>query len=194
LTERQAKIAELAALGLSNALIASRLGLTQAVVRADLSEIYRAARCGRSCSDASRRRRKGEAMKKRLAALVTIGLFVTGTAEAGGNPIQGDPIKAKVEAPVFLGSTPACAAFRVQTRLLSVAGNVIGSSMLCVSTATFDDTRATFTVIGMLTLHLPGGRILASATFVEAFSGYPIVTQTISGLVVGGTGIYRDAS
>jgi DNA-binding NarL/FixJ family response regulator len=41
LTERQAKIAELAALGFSNARIALQLGLTPAVVRADLSEMYR---------------------------------------------------------------------------------------------------------------------------------------------------------
>jgi hypothetical protein len=133
-------------------------------------------------------------MKKRWAPLIAAALVATGTAQAGGNPIQGDPITAKVEAPIFLGATPACPEFRAHTRLLSESGAVIGSSLLCVWSVTFDEPTATLTEIGVLTLHLAGGTIVATATLVDALGGYPIVTQTISGAVVAGTGVYRGAS
>jgi hypothetical protein len=133
-------------------------------------------------------------MKMRWATVVAVALFATGTAQAGGNPIQGDPITAKVEAPIFLGATPACPAFRAHTRLLSESGAVIGSSLLCVSSVAFDEPTATLTEVGVLTLHLAGGTIVTTATLVDALGGYPIVTQTISGTVVAGTGLYLGAS
>ena len=133
-------------------------------------------------------------MKKEWVALIVGALVAAGTAQAGGNPIQGDPITVRVEAPIFIGPTPGCPAFRVHTRLLSESGTVIGSSMLCASSATFDEATATLTEVGTLTLYLPGGTILANATLADAFGGYPIVTQTVSGAVVAGTGLYLGAS
>jgi hypothetical protein len=123
-----------------------------------------------------------------LAAIALIG---AGTAQ-GGNPIQSGPIKAKVEAPAFLGPSPACAAYRVHTRLVSEAGGVIGSSSFCVASASFDEALRTQTQTGTLDLHLPGGEIVTRATIVDDFSVYPIV-QTISGTVVSGNGVYQGA-
>ena len=71
---------------------------------------------------------------------------------------------------------------------------MIGSSLLCVSSVAFDEPTATLTEVGVLTLHLAGGTIVATATLVDALGGYPIVTQTISGTVVAGTGLYLGAS
>jgi hypothetical protein len=120
-------------------------------------------------------------------------LIATGTAHAGGNPIQADPIRAKVDAPVFLGPTPECAEFRAHTRLLSEAGAVIGSSMFCVSSAPVDEIARTRTESGTLVLHLAGGEIAARATIVDYFGVYPIV-QTISGTITSGNGLYRGAT
>jgi hypothetical protein len=133
-------------------------------------------------------------MKKQWVALIAGALVAAGTAQAGGNPIQVDMITARVEAPTFLDSTPECPALRVHTRLRSKSGTVIGSSMLCVSSLAFDEATATLTELGTLMLHLPGGTIVASATLADAFGGYPVVTQTISGAVVAGTGLYLGAS
>jgi hypothetical protein len=126
--------------------------------------------------------------------LAAVCLTASGPAQAGGKPIQGDPIAAKIDAPVFLSPTPDCPAFRVHTQLLSTRGAVIGSSKFCVSSATFDEATATQTVTGTLTLHVPGGPIVANATLVEAFAGYPVVTQTISGTVIEGRGQYLGAT
>ena len=131
-------------------------------------------------------------MRKQWITLAAIALVGAGAAH-GGNPIQSDPIKAKVAAPVFLGPTPACAAFRVHTGLVSEAGAVIGASLFCVASASFDDAVGTFTETGTLELHLPGGEILTRATIVDDFSVYPIV-QTISGTVEGGKGLYLGAT
>ena len=131
-------------------------------------------------------------MRTQWISLAAIALVGTGAAQ-GGNPIQGDPIRAKVEAPVFLGSTPACAALRVQTRLVSEAGAVIGASLFCVSSASFDDRTGTLTEAGALELHLPGGEIVTRATIVDDLSVYPIV-QTISGTVGSGNGVYQGAT
>jgi hypothetical protein len=133
-------------------------------------------------------------MWRQSVALAVAALVVSGTAHAVGTPIQSDPIVAKVDGPVFLGPTSACPAGRVHTRLVSEAGRVIGSSMLCLSSAVFDEASATFTQAGALTLHLPGGTIVADATIADDFSGYPVVQQSISGTVVGGTGLYRGAT
>jgi hypothetical protein len=133
-------------------------------------------------------------MKKRWATLIAAALVATGTAQAGGNPIQGDPITAKVDAPVFLGPATGCPEGRVHTRLLSVSGAVIGSSLLCVSSVAFDEATATLTEAGVLTLYLAGGTIVTTATIIDALGGYPIVTQTISGAVLAGTGLYLGAT
>jgi hypothetical protein len=131
---------------------------------------------------------------RKVLAVVAAALTAAGIAHASGNPIQRDPITVRVDAPVFLGPTPACPQFRAHTRLLSESGAVVGSSMLCVSSVTFDESTATLTEVGILTLYLPGGTIVTTATLADTFSGYPIVTQTISGSVTAGTGIYLRAS
>jgi hypothetical protein len=131
-------------------------------------------------------------MRSKWITLAAIALVGTGTAQ-GGNPIQSNPIKAKVAAPVFLGPTPACAAYRVHTRLVSEAGVVIGASLFCVASASFNEALLTQTQAGTLELHLPGGEIVTRATIVDDFSVYPIV-QTISGTVENGNGVYRGAT
>jgi hypothetical protein len=131
---------------------------------------------------------------KKVLSVVAAALMAAEIAQASGSPIQPDPITVQVDSPVFLGPTPACPAFRAHTRLLSESSAVVGSSMLCASSVTFDEMTATQTEDGILTLHLPGGTIVANATLVDGFSGYPIVTQTISGSVTAGTGVYRGAS
>ena len=131
---------------------------------------------------------------KQVLALVVGALAAAGVAQASSTPIQLDPITVRVDAPVFLGPTPACPEFRAHTRLLSPSGAVVGSSMLCVSSVTFDESTLTMTQVGILTLYVPGGTIVTNATLADAFGGYPIVTQTISGSVIAGTGIYRGAS
>jgi hypothetical protein len=131
---------------------------------------------------------------KSILGVVAAALAASGIAHASGNPIQRDPITVRVDAPVFLGATPACPQFRAHTRLLSESGAVVGSSMLCVESVTFDDSTATLTEVGVLTLHLPAGTIVTTATLADGFGGYPIVTQTISGSVTAGTGMYLGAS
>ena len=131
---------------------------------------------------------------RKVLAVVGVALAAVGVAQASGNPIQLDPITVRVDRPVFLGPTPACPQFRAQTRLLAETGAVVGSSMLCVSSQTFDLPTATLTEVGKLTLHLPGGTIVTAATLADALGGYPVVTQTISGSVIAGTGVYLGAS
>jgi hypothetical protein len=133
-------------------------------------------------------------MKTLTAALVGAAVAAAGAAHAAGNPIQTDPIRAKVASPVFLGPTPACPAGRVHTGLVSESGAVIGSSLLCVASEAFDETTATFVETATLVLHLPGGEMVASATLADDFSGYPVVQQAISGTVLDGAGRYRGAS
>ena len=71
---------------------------------------------------------------------------------------------------------------------------MVGSSMLCAESVTFDDSTATLTEVGILTLHLPAGTIVTAAMLADGFGGYPIVTQTIAGSVTAGTGMYLGAS
>jgi len=131
-------------------------------------------------------------MWKRWITFAAVAALSAGPAQ-GGNPIQQGEIRAKVEAPVFLGPTPACPALRAHTKLVSEAGPVIGSSTFCVASATFDEATATQTQTGTLTLHVPGGEIVTHAVIVDDFSVYPIV-QTISGMVEGGSGHYLGAT
>ena len=131
---------------------------------------------------------------RNVLVVVAVALTAVGVARASGNPIQRDPITVRVDRPVFLGPTPACPEFRAQTRLLAESGAVVGSSMLCVSSVTFDVSTATLTEVGILTLYLPCGEIVTTATLADILSGYPIVTQTISGSVTAGTGVYLRAS
>jgi hypothetical protein len=131
---------------------------------------------------------------KKILAVTAAALAAAGVAQAAGQPIQRGPITVRIDAPVFLGPTPACPEFRAHTRLLSETGAVAGSSMLCVSSVTFDESTATLTEVGILTLYLPGGTIVTAATLADALGGYPVVTQTISGSVIAGTGVYLGAS
>src|SRR5262245_46741849 len=131
-------------------------------------------------------------MWKRWITFAAVAALSAGAAQ-GGNPIQRGEIRAKVEAPVFLGPTAACPALRAHTRLASEAGAVIGSSLFCVASAPFDEATATQTQTGTLTLHVPGGEIVTHAVIVDDFSVYPIV-QTISGMVEGGSGHYLGAT
>jgi len=132
-------------------------------------------------------------MKKLWLAVAAGALIAAGTANASGNPIQPDPIRVKVDAPVFLGPTLDCPALRVHTRLVSETGAVVGASFFCVSSATFDEAAGTLTEAGTLELHLPGGEIVTEATILDDFGVYPIV-QTISGTVESGNGVYRGAT
>ena len=131
---------------------------------------------------------------KKVLAIVIAALATAGVAQASGNPIQHDPITVRIAAPIFLGPTPACPEFRAHTQLLSESGAVIGSSMLCVSSVTFNESTLTMTQVGVLTLYVPGGTIVTAATLADALGGYPIIKQTISGSVIAGTGIYLGAS
>jgi hypothetical protein len=133
-------------------------------------------------------------MKKLLLSLVLL-LLLTGVGFAhAASPIQRDPVTVRiVSAPTFLGATPKCPALRSHVQLQSVAGTQLGTSLLCVQVATFDDATGIFTEIGTLTLYLPGGTIETAVTIVDDFAGFPIVTQSLTGDVVDGTGIYRGA-
>jgi hypothetical protein len=135
---------------------------------------------------------EGNAMKNLLVA-ATIALAAAAGAQASGNPIQRDPISVRVEAPVFLGPTKECPAFRVHTRLAS-DGHAVGSSFFCVSSAPFDEATGLLTESGTLILHLPGGKLVLDATIVDDLSGYPVVDQTVTGTVLSGGGLYRGAS
>jgi hypothetical protein len=129
-----------------------------------------------------------------LFAVAILALAAAGAAQASGNPIQGDPVTVRIEAPVFLGPTGACPAFRVHTRLAGGDGRPLGSSLFCVRSASFDDPTGVLTEVGTLTLHVPGGAIVAEATIVDELAAYPVVPQTISGTVVSGSGLYQGAS
>ena len=129
-------------------------------------------------------------MWKLWITFAAVAAFSAGAAQAG-NPIQQGEIRAKVEAPVFLGPTPACPVLRAHTRLVSEAGAAIGSSLFCV--ARLDEATASQTQTGTLTLHLPGGEIVTHAVIVDDFGVYPIV-QTISGTVEDAGGHYRGAT
>jgi hypothetical protein len=131
---------------------------------------------------------------KKLLVVATVALGATAAAQASGTPIQRDSVAVRIDAPVFLGPTEACPAFRVHSRLLSGAGKVIGSSSFCVKSAPFDEATGLLTEIGTLTLHVPGGAIVTEATIVDDLSGYPLVRQTISGTVLSARGLYVVAS
>jgi hypothetical protein len=60
--------------------------------------------------------------------------------------------------------------------------------------ANFDETTATFTEIGRLTLYVPGGKFETAVTIIDDFTGFPIVTQTLTGSVTGGSGTYLGAT
>lgn len=129
---------------------------------------------------------------KKILVVAAAALAAAGMAQASANPIQRDPITARIDRPVFLGPTPACPEFRAETRLLSETGAVIGSSFLCVRTV--EPAPPLEKQIGTLTLFLPGGKIVTEAAIVDDFSGFPIVGQTISGAVVAGSGLYQGAT
>lgn len=132
-------------------------------------------------------------MRTQLLAVVAAALIVAAAAPAAGNPIQRGVITVGVESPVFPPPTPACAAGRAHTMLVSESGATIGSSMFCIATAPFDPDTSVRVATGMLTFHLPGGAIIAETTIVDNLAAYPFA-QSITGTVVGGSGIYSGAS
>jgi hypothetical protein len=129
---------------------------------------------------------------KQLWVGIVLALVAAASAGAAGNPIQTDPVVAKVADPQFLGSTAQCPRFRARTRLVSEDGVTLGSSMFCV-TERLEDAAGTITQTGTLTLHLAGGALVIDATIVDETGVYPIV-QTISGTVISGTGLYLGAA
>lgn len=129
-----------------------------------------------------------------LPLLLAVALAGAGIAEAG-NPIQHDPVVVRIASPpTFLGPTPQCPAFRSHVQVQTADASQLGTSLLCVQVANFDDETGTFTEIGTLTLYLPGGTIDTAVTIVDDFTGFPIVTSTLTGDVTGGSGIYLGAS
>ena len=131
---------------------------------------------------------------KTMLLLVGMALATAGAAEAG-NPIQSSPVVVRIAGPpTFLGPTPQCPAGRSHVQLLSVDGGQLGTSHLCVQTASFDESTATFTQIGALTLHVPGGKIETAVTIVDDFTGFPALTQTLAGSVTSGSGHYLGAT
>ena len=61
-------------------------------------------------------------------------------------------------------------------------------------TASFDESTATFTEIGTLTLYVPGGKCETAVTIIDDFTGFPVLTQTLTGSVTGGSGTYLGAT
>jgi len=127
---------------------------------------------------------------KTMFLLVAVILATAGAAQAG-NPIQSSPVVVKIaDPPTFLVPTPHCPAERSHVQLLSPDGHQLGTSLLCVQTANFDESTATFTEIGTLTLYVPGGKLETAVTIIDDFTGFPVLTQTLTGSVTGGSGIY----
>ena len=113
-----------------------------------------------------------------LPLLVTVAFAVAGGAQAG-NPIQHEQVVVRIATPpTFLGPTPKCPALRSHVQLQSEDGGQLGTSLLCVQVANFDEGTGIFTEIGTLTLFLPGGTIETGVTIEDDFAGFPIVTQT----------------
>jgi hypothetical protein len=128
-----------------------------------------------------------------LPLLVTVAFAVAGGAQAG-NPIQHGQVVVRIATPpTFLGSTPKCPVQRSHVQLQSEDGRQLGTSLLCVQVPDPEED-AIFTEIGTLTLFLPGGTIETRVTIDDDFAGFPIVTQTLTGAVTRGTGVYRGAS
>jgi hypothetical protein len=128
-----------------------------------------------------------------LPLLVTVAFAVAGGAQAG-NPIQHEQVVVRIATPpTFLGPTPKCA-LRSHVQLQSEDGGQLGTSLLCVQVPIPDECREICTEMGTLTLFLPGGTIKARVTIEDDFGGFPIVTQTLTGVVTRGTGVYLGAS
>jgi hypothetical protein len=134
-------------------------------------------------------------MKKLLLPLLlTVVLAGVASAEAG-NPIQRDRVIVRIATPpTFLGPTPKCQALRSHAQLQSVDGGQLGTSLLCVQEANFDERTGIFTEVGSLTLYLPGGTIETAVTIADDFAEFPTVVQTLAGVVTEGTGAYLGAS
>jgi hypothetical protein len=131
---------------------------------------------------------------KTMFLLVAVVLAIAGAAQAG-NPIQSSPVVVRIaDPPTFLVPAPQCPAERSHVQLLSRDGHQLGTSLLCVQTASFDESTATFTEIGTLTLYLPGGKLETAVTIIDDFTGFPVLTQTLAGSVTGGSGIYLGAT
>ena len=131
---------------------------------------------------------------KAMFLLVAVVLAAAGAARAG-NPIQSPPVVVRIaDPPTFLVPTPQCPAERSHVQLLSPDGHQLGTSLLCVQTASFDESTATFTEIGTLTLYVPGGKFETAVTIIDDFTGFPFLTQTLTGLVTGGSGTYLGAT
>jgi hypothetical protein len=132
-------------------------------------------------------------MKAQAFAILVAALAATATAHAAGNPIQTGRITVGVEWPLFLPSTPECAAGRAHTTLVTESGAVIGSSMFRIASAPFDSETSILIESGTLTFYLPGGAVFADTTIVDQLTDYPF-KQSIAGTVIGGSGIYAGAS
>ena len=131
---------------------------------------------------------------KTMFLLVVVVLATAGAAQAG-NPIQSPPLVVRIaDLPTFLVATPRCPAERSHAQLLAPDGHQLGTSLLCVQTAIFDDSTATFTETGTLTLYVPGGKLETAVTIVDDFTGFPVLTQTLAGRVTGASGIYLGAT
>ncbi len=131
---------------------------------------------------------------KTMFLLVAVVLAGAGAARAG-NPIQSSPVLVRIaDPPIFLVATPQCPVERSHVQLLSRDGHQLGTSLLCVQTANFDESTATFTEIGTLTLYVPGGKLETAVTIIDDFTGFPILTQTLTGSVTGGSGTYLGAA
>jgi hypothetical protein len=126
--------------------------------------------------------------------LVAAVLATAGAAQAG-NLIQSSPVVVRIaDPPTFLVPTPQCPAERSHVQLLSPEGHQLGTSLLCVQAANFDESTATFTEIGTLTLYVPGGKLETAVTIIDDFTGFPVLTQTLTGSVTGGSGTYLGAT
>lgn len=132
--------------------------------------------------------------KVALLLLSVAALALVGIAQAG-NPIRHEQVVVGIATPpTFLGPTPKCPALRSHVQLQSEDGAQLGTSLLCVQVANFDQGTGIFTEIGTLTVVLPGGTLETAVTIEDDFAGFRIVAQTLTGVVTDGTGLYLVAS
>jgi hypothetical protein len=126
-----------------------------------------------------------------LAIVVVLAAVVAAGSAVGAKPVQQSPIAVTAEStPVFLGSTPQCAAGRAEFQLTSAGGAVVGSGHFCFQTFDFscDPTchdSADLTAV----FALAGGKIEAAGSLGEVFDD-SLAVQTGTAIVTEATGVY----
>ena len=128
-----------------------------------------------------------------VAAVVgAAALLLAGPAPAHDRPERSIVVRA-VDVPSFAGPTQECPAYSLTLPARSLTGRTIGSFEFCFFTFTTDPATEVDHATGIATFDLPGGEIRTTLTLLDVPTATG-VSQTDTGTIFEGTGIYRGAT